>query len=361
MPESVADPLAYYLGNTVKCRALIETAVQQRREELHLLVDRDHLRQRRRRPASRGSACPAPINPYGRTKLMTEWMLEDAARAHGLRYAVLRYFNVAGADPQGRSGQSTPEATHLIKVAAQAALGQRPISRSSAPTTRHADGTCVRDYIQVNDLARAHLAALDHLRRGGESGVMNCGYGHGSLGPRGDRGREAGFRRRFRGPARTAPSRRSGDPRRPGRTASGSARLRRRNSTILPPSPIRPCAGRPPRLSTGGLRIVTHKSKTAATPSSSELVNFSGEGRGFASPRLRGEGCRRRASLRSEARVRGRSRTRPCVAEGRLFRRRPLTPASLRSACFGRRPKPSPRKRGEADPRLSPENLHALR
>ncbi len=111
---------------------------------------------------------------------MTEWMLDDAAAAHGLKYAALRYFNVAGADPKGRSGQSTPNATHLIKVAAQAALGQRThldVFGTDYPTR---DGTCVRDYIQVNDLARAHLMALDHLRAGGESMVMNCGYGHGS-------------------------------------------------------------------------------------------------------------------------------------------------------------------------------------
>ena len=123
---------------------------------------------------------PSPINPYGRTKLMTEWMLEDAARAHGLKYVALRYFNVAGADPKERSGQSTPEATHLLKVAAQAALGQRPYLEVFGTDYPTPDGTCIRDYIQVNDLARAHLAALDYLRRGGESGVMNCGYGHGS-------------------------------------------------------------------------------------------------------------------------------------------------------------------------------------
>ena len=111
---------------------------------------------------------------------MTEWMLEDAAVAHGLRYGVLRYFNVAGADPKGRSGQSTPQATHIIKVAAQAALGLRPhldVFGTDYPTP---DGTCVRDYVQVTDLARAHLVALEHLRGGGESVIMNCGYGHGA-------------------------------------------------------------------------------------------------------------------------------------------------------------------------------------
>jgi UDP-glucose 4-epimerase len=111
---------------------------------------------------------------------MSEWMLQDAHTAHGLRYAILRYFNVAGADPKGRSGQSTPQATHLIKVAAQAALGQRPYLDVFGTDYDTPDGTCVRDYIQVNDLARAHLVALQHLRNGGECTIMNCGYGHGA-------------------------------------------------------------------------------------------------------------------------------------------------------------------------------------
>jgi UDP-glucose 4-epimerase len=110
---------------------------------------------------------------------MTEWMLQDTAVAHDLRYVILRYFNVAGADPKGRSGQSTANATHLIKVAAQTALGDRPkieVFGTDYPTS---DGSCVRDYIQVSDLADAHLAALRHLRRGGQSLTCNCGYGRG--------------------------------------------------------------------------------------------------------------------------------------------------------------------------------------
>jgi UDP-glucose 4-epimerase len=110
---------------------------------------------------------------------MTEWMLEDAAHASALRYVILRYFNVAGADPKGRTGQSTPQATHLIKRACQAALGRVPhlgIFGSDLPTP---DGTGVRDYIHVSDLVAAHALALDHLRRGGESSVFNCGYGRG--------------------------------------------------------------------------------------------------------------------------------------------------------------------------------------
>src|SRR6478735_8096410 len=110
---------------------------------------------------------------------MTEIMLRAVGHAHALRYVALRYFNVAGADPLQRSGQSTPNATHLIKVAVQAALGKRPyldVFGTDYPTP---DGTCVRDYIHVSDLTRAHLAALEHLRAGGESQVLNCGYGKG--------------------------------------------------------------------------------------------------------------------------------------------------------------------------------------
>ncbi len=179
VPESVADPLAYYLANTVKSRALIEAAVRSGVKNFIFSSTATVYGDAEVSPLHEGLR-PWPINPYGRTKLMTEWMLEDAAKAHGLRYAVLRYFNVAGADPQGRSGQSTPTATHLIKVAAQAALGQRShldVFGTDYPTV---DGTCVRDYVQVNDVGRAHLAALAHLRGGGDNVVANCGYGRGS-------------------------------------------------------------------------------------------------------------------------------------------------------------------------------------
>ena len=120
----------------------------------------------------------APMSPYGSSKLMTEIMLADAARAR-LRYVALRYFNVAGADPRGRSGQSTPRATHLIKVACETALGKRSHMEVFGPDYPTPDGTCVRDYIHVTDLARAHLAALAHLRAGGASDAFNCGYSHG--------------------------------------------------------------------------------------------------------------------------------------------------------------------------------------
>src|SRR4029077_17326997 len=122
----------------------------------------------------------APMSPYGNSKLMTEIMLKDVAVAHGLKFVILRYFNVAGADPGLRTGQSTVGATHLIKVAVEAALGLRPgldVYGTDYPT---ADGTCIRDYIHVTDLVRAHSAALAHLRGGGASATFNCGYGHGS-------------------------------------------------------------------------------------------------------------------------------------------------------------------------------------
>jgi UDP-glucose 4-epimerase len=119
------------------------------------------------------------MNPYGRSKLMTEWMLRDLAAVTDLRYAVLRYFNVAGCDLLGRIGQDTPEATHLIKVACQHAVGMRPEISIYGTDYDTPDGTCIRDYIHVEDLADAHLAALDHLRGGGGSITANCGYGHG--------------------------------------------------------------------------------------------------------------------------------------------------------------------------------------
>jgi UDP-glucose 4-epimerase len=178
VPESVSDPLAYYLNNTAKSRSLLETAVRAGVENVIFSSTAAVYGEPSVSPVPEDLPL-APINPYGRSKLMTEWMLADAARAHNLRYVALRYFNVAGADPKGRSGQSTPNATHLIKVAAQTALGQRPYLQVFGTDYPTPDGSCVRDYIQVTDLARAHVAALDHLRRGGESLTLNCGYGRG--------------------------------------------------------------------------------------------------------------------------------------------------------------------------------------
>ncbi len=178
VPDSVADPLGYYFSNTVKARALAEFAVRNRIKNFIFSSTAAVYGEPAVNPIFE-TAQPAPINPYGRSKLMVEWMLEDAAKVHDFSYVALRYFNVAGADPKGRLGQSTPNATHLIKVAVQAALGLHPgidIYGTDYPT---ADGTCVRDYIQVSDLITAHLLALRHLRGGGESLVLNCGYGHG--------------------------------------------------------------------------------------------------------------------------------------------------------------------------------------
>ncbi|MER2250594.1 UDP-glucose 4-epimerase GalE [Methylorubrum podarium] len=178
VPESVADPLGYYLANTVKTRALIETASRTNVKHFIFSSTAAVYGEPEIVPVPETLATN-PINPYGRSKLMSEWMLADAAVAHGFTYGVLRYFNVAGADPRGRSGQSMPAATHLIKVATQAALGQRThleVFGTDYPTR---DGSCLRDYIQVSDLAAAHLTVLDHLRGGGESLTLNCGYGRG--------------------------------------------------------------------------------------------------------------------------------------------------------------------------------------
>lgn len=178
VPESVEKPMDYYRNNTANSLNLIEVVRRAGVERfifsstaavygMHeaILLDED--------------APTNPINPYGRSKLMTEWMLRDAAAAYGLRYIALRYFNVAGADPAGRSGQSARVATHLLKIAVQAATGQRPDIQIFGDDYPTEDGTCVRDYIHVSDLAAAHLAALRHLEAGGESLILNCGYGRG--------------------------------------------------------------------------------------------------------------------------------------------------------------------------------------
>lgn len=178
VPESVADPLGYYLNNTVKSRALIEVAVKSGVKSFIFSSTAAVYGNPRENPVGE-TATPAPMSPYGSSKLMTEIMLADAARAHPLNYVALRYFNVAGADPEGRTGQSTPRATHLIKVACETALGQRPHMDVFGTDYDTVDGTCVRDYIHVKDLARAHMAALAHLKSGGGSDVFNCGYSRG--------------------------------------------------------------------------------------------------------------------------------------------------------------------------------------
>jgi len=179
VPESVADPLGYYENNTVKSRSLIASAVAAgipyfvfsstaavygTPEVLEPVTESVNLK---------------PESPYGSSKLMTEIMLRDTANAHALTYTALRYFNVAGADPKGRSGQSSALATHLIKVACATALGKRQSMSVFGTDYPTPDGTCVRDYIHVWDLVQAHLKALQRMRAGGGSLAANCGYGHG--------------------------------------------------------------------------------------------------------------------------------------------------------------------------------------
>ncbi len=178
VPESVSDPLGYYLNNTVRTRALLEAAVQGGVKHFIFSSTAAVYGEPAVNPVPEDIALN-PVSPYGRSKLMTEWMLQDVSRAHDLSYVILRYFNVAGADPRGRSGQSTPQATHLIKVACQTALGDRAAMEIYGDDYATPDGTCLRDYIHVTDLARAHMAALAYLRAGGSSNIFNCGYGRG--------------------------------------------------------------------------------------------------------------------------------------------------------------------------------------
>lgn len=178
VPESVADPLRYYLNNTSKTRTLIEAAVAGQVPHFIFSSTAAVYGSEGLRPA-RESDPVRPQSPYGRSKLISEWMLEDVSKVHPLRYAVLRYFNVAGADPQRGIGQATRGASHLIKVASEAALGKRPFVEVFGTDYPTSDGTCVRDYIDVKDLAEAHRLALARLRNGGESLIANCGYGRG--------------------------------------------------------------------------------------------------------------------------------------------------------------------------------------
>jgi UDP-glucose 4-epimerase len=178
VPDSVRDPLGYYRNNTVNSRALIETVVKAGVRHFIFSSTAAVYGNPERVPV-REDDPTVPTSPYGSSKLMTEIMLRDAGAAHGLGYVILRYFNVAGADPLGRTGQSTTGATHLIKVAVETALGLRPkmdVFGTDYPTP---DGTCLRDYIHVSDLVAAHSDALAYLRGGGSSATFNCGYGHG--------------------------------------------------------------------------------------------------------------------------------------------------------------------------------------
>jgi UDP-glucose 4-epimerase len=178
VPDSMSDPLGYYLNNTVNSRNLMHSAVKSGVKNFIFSSTAAVYGNPKTLPVTEAEA-PAPISPYGTSKWMTEQMLQDSHAAYGLNYVALRYFNVAGADPMGRSGQSTPRATHLIKVASQTALGQRAGMEVFGTDYDTPDGTCLRDYIHVSDLIGAHMDALSHLKRGGQSGIFNCGYGTG--------------------------------------------------------------------------------------------------------------------------------------------------------------------------------------
>jgi len=178
VPESVADPLKYYANNTANSRTLLEAC---KNHDVRHIVFSSTAAVYGMPPDGKASedSPTTPINPYGTSKLMTEWMLRDLAFAGGPNYVALRYFNVAGCEPSGTIGQSTPKATLLVKVACEVAVGTRPhvaVFGTDYPTP---DGTGLRDYIHVDDLASAHLDALAYLRAGGDSTTLNCGYGHG--------------------------------------------------------------------------------------------------------------------------------------------------------------------------------------
>jgi UDP-glucose 4-epimerase len=181
VPESVADPLKYYGNNTAASRSLIEACVSKGVQRFIFSSTAAVYGIPQRLPVAE-TAPTNPINPYGRSKLVTEWMLQDVAASpagRSFKHVILRYFNVAGASLDGTLGQATKDATHLIKVASEAACGAREkvtVHGTDYPTP---DGTCIRDYIHVEDLARAHLDALSYLEQGGASDTFNCGYGRG--------------------------------------------------------------------------------------------------------------------------------------------------------------------------------------
>ena len=180
VPESVTDPSKYYANNTENSLNLLKLCIKHGVKNFIFsstaavygmgdgktpCTEEDHL---------------IPINPYGRSKLMTEWMLEDFSNAYDFNYVALRYFNVAGANVEGKVGQCTPNATHLIKIASECATGKRDKMNLFGTDYDTPDGTCIRDYIHVDDLAQAHLDGLSYLLKGGKSQVLNCGYGHGA-------------------------------------------------------------------------------------------------------------------------------------------------------------------------------------
>ncbi|MEM9233229.1 MAG: UDP-glucose 4-epimerase GalE, partial [Pseudomonadota bacterium] len=180
VPESIADPITYYRENTSATLTLLAAMVERGTRTLLFSSTAAVYAPGDGKLRLAEDAPKAPLSPYGQSKLMSEAMIGDISRAHGLGAMILRYFNVAGADPMGRTGQSGPASTHLLRVATQTALGQREhltIYGDDYPTS---DGTCERDFIHVSDLAQAHILALDHARRHGGLSTMNCGYGRGA-------------------------------------------------------------------------------------------------------------------------------------------------------------------------------------
>jgi UDP-glucose 4-epimerase len=178
VPQSIRDPLLYYRNNTMATRNLLQVAVRRGISKFIFSSTAAVYGNPDTSPVPEDAAT-RPLSPYGTSKLMTEIMLHDVGQAEGLRYVALRYFNVAGADPQGRTGLATVGATHLLKIAVEAATGQRAkidVFGTDYPTQ---DGSCIRDFIHVTDLSQAHRSALSYLRRGGASITLNCGYGRG--------------------------------------------------------------------------------------------------------------------------------------------------------------------------------------
>ncbi|AOY87458.1 UDP-glucose 4-epimerase GalE [Marinobacter salinus] len=178
VPESVENPLKYYSNNTRNTLNLLK-AIEKYRVPFMVFSSTAAVYGMPEQTVLTEELPLAPINPYGASKMMSERMIMDLAAASELNYVILRYFNVAGASPEGLLGQATPEATHLIKVACECATGQREGMSVFGTDYETRDGTCVRDYIHVEDLAKAHVMALDYMARGGDSRVLNCGYGRG--------------------------------------------------------------------------------------------------------------------------------------------------------------------------------------
>lgn len=178
VPESVVNPLLYYQNNTENSYNLIKACVKHKVKKFIFSSTAAVYGTPETGVASEETPTNA-INPYGRSKLMTEWMLADTAFAHEFSYVALRYFNVAGASKTGKIGQSTPKATHLLKTAAEVVAKKREKMSINGSDYNTPDGTCIRDYIHVDDLAQAHLDALTYLRKNPQSQILNCGYGHG--------------------------------------------------------------------------------------------------------------------------------------------------------------------------------------